>query len=318
MCCRDFKELQFNDLRYLMNQFHTHEEPMVLVRKHAVLISLNPLRAIVTANRLILVAPNGAESLLFVLHDYMKGIMEDSDTIISNSSHKSSPELRGYMAMLATITALHQQDYTALAAKIESSLYNFKSLQNITADMQDTLRVLKNAVLSQIIKIDSYRKLLKNLFKNEEDVALMNLSLLKERPHLYRKPLTLEVLNQQDDISNLLESYLMDYHAIGTKLEFLNAQIQSSEELVSFRLDMYRNDLLFVEMTLIIFMLALALGGFVTGAFGMNLNNGLPQDDPYIFWFLSLGLTVVLIGLTYVLIARYRLTGSVPATIVKD
>ena len=146
----------------------------------------------------------------------------------------------------------------------------------------------------------------------------MNLSLLKESPQLYRKPLTLEVLNQQDDISNLIESYLMDHHAIGTKLEFLKAQIQSSEELVSFRLDMYRNDLLFVEMTLIIFMLALAVGGFVTGSFGMNLNNGLPQDDPYIFWFLSLGLSVVLIGFTYVLIARYRLTGSVPATIAKD
>ena len=45
---------------------------------------------------------------------------------------------------------------------------------------------------------------------------------------------------------------------------------------------------------------------------GMNLDNGLPQDEPYVFWFLSLGLTVVLIGLTYVLMARYRLTGSVP------
>ena len=150
----DFKELQYNDLRYLMNQFHTHEEPMILVRKHAVLISLNPLRAIITADRLILVSPNGAESLLYILHDYMKGIIEDSDTIFSNQSHNSTPELRGYMAMLATITALHQQDYTALGAKIESALYNFKSLQNITADMQDTLLVLKNAVLSQIIKIN--------------------------------------------------------------------------------------------------------------------------------------------------------------------
>jgi hypothetical protein len=154
-----------------------------------------------------------------------------------------------------------------------------------------------------------------------------------------------QVLNQQDDISNLIESYLMDHHAVGTKLEFLKvrlaepflslsslprlssrtftvlkvrfaepysrqalrqgplsapgtspfsaplqpplgltpltlpslppfhfpqAQIQSSEELVNFRLDMYRNDLLFVEMTLIIFMLALAVGSFVTGCFGAS------------------------------------------------
>jgi hypothetical protein len=198
---RDVKELNYNDLRYLENQFHTHEEPLILVRKHAVLVSLNPLRAVVTADKLILVAPSGAESLLYVLHDYMRGIIEDSDTMFRNQGHKSTSELRGYMAMLATITALHQQDYASLATKVESALYNFKSLQNITADMQDTLRVLKNATLSQIIKISSYQRLLTLLFKNEEDLALMNLTLLKDKPYLYRKPLLDEVLNQQDDLS---------------------------------------------------------------------------------------------------------------------
>ena len=73
----DFKksvsEIQYHDLRYLENQFHTHEEPTVLVRKHAVLISLNPLRAIVTADRMILIVPDGADSLLHMLHDYMHG-----------------------------------------------------------------------------------------------------------------------------------------------------------------------------------------------------------------------------------------------------
>ena len=65
--------MQYHDLRYLENQFHTHEEPTVLVRKHTVLISLNPLRAIVTADRMILIVPDGADSLLYMLHDYMHG-----------------------------------------------------------------------------------------------------------------------------------------------------------------------------------------------------------------------------------------------------
>ena len=116
----------------------------------------------------------------------LPGIIDDSDTLFINPSHSSTAELRGYTAMLATITALHRQDYTILAGKVESALYNFKSLQNITADMQDTLRVLKNAVLSQIIKNDSYRRLLKALFDSPEDLAMMNLTLLKDKPHLYK------------------------------------------------------------------------------------------------------------------------------------
>ena len=70
---RSVSEIQYHDLRYLENQFHSHEEPTVLVRKHAVLISLNPLRAIVTADRMILIVPDGADSLLYMLHDYMHG-----------------------------------------------------------------------------------------------------------------------------------------------------------------------------------------------------------------------------------------------------
>ena len=71
---KNVSEIQYHDLRYLENQFHTHEEPTVLVRKHAVLISLNPLRAIVTADRMILIVPDGADSLLYLLHDYMHGM----------------------------------------------------------------------------------------------------------------------------------------------------------------------------------------------------------------------------------------------------
>jgi hypothetical protein len=46
---------------------------MILVRKHAVLISLSPLRAIVTADRVILSVPDGADALLYILHDYLNG-----------------------------------------------------------------------------------------------------------------------------------------------------------------------------------------------------------------------------------------------------
>ena len=80
---------------------------------------------------------------------------------------------------------------------------------------------------------------------------------------------------------------------------------------------MYRNDLLFVEMILIICMLALTVGSFITSSFGMNLTTGIPTDNPYIFWIFSIILTIMLMGLTWFLIARYRLTGSISSAIVK-
>ena len=44
-----------------------------MVRKHAVLIALSPLLAIVTADRVILSVPDGADSLLHILQDLLMG-----------------------------------------------------------------------------------------------------------------------------------------------------------------------------------------------------------------------------------------------------
>lgn len=44
-----------------------------MVRKHAVLIALSPLLAIVTADRVILSVPDGADSLLHILQDLLIG-----------------------------------------------------------------------------------------------------------------------------------------------------------------------------------------------------------------------------------------------------
>ena len=51
----------------------------------------------------------------------------------------------------------------------------------------------------------------------------------------------------------------------GTKLEFLRAQIHHTDELVSFRLDTFRNDLLIADVTLAIVMISLTVGTYVTG-----------------------------------------------------
>jgi Mg2+ and Co2+ transporter CorA len=81
---------------------------------------------------------------------------------------------------------------------------------------------------------------------------------------------------------------------------------------------MYRNDLLFVEMILLICMLSLTVGSFVTSSLGMNLNTGFLINNPLIFWVIAGVLTSLLISLTLYLMFRYRLTGSISATIVKE
>jgi hypothetical protein len=73
---KSIRELQYQDLRYFRYQLcNPYEEPSIFVRKHVVVLSMNPLRAIFTAERLYLVAPVGASALLYLIQGHMEGML---------------------------------------------------------------------------------------------------------------------------------------------------------------------------------------------------------------------------------------------------
>lgn len=67
------RKLRLHDLRNLEERFAVHDEPSIRVRRHVVLISMNPIRVVVLAGKAILIVPDGADSLLFLLQDHIHG-----------------------------------------------------------------------------------------------------------------------------------------------------------------------------------------------------------------------------------------------------
>eukprot|EP01035_Chromulina_nebulosa_P022382 gene22382-28978_t len=86
-------------------------------------------------------------------------------------------------------------------------------------------------------------------------------------------PLANEFLNSHEDIEELLESYLMDYNLLESKIESLIVQIQSAEELIMLRLDTSRNELMVVQTSMAILAAAITFSCYMTGVFGMSLDN---------------------------------------------
>lgn len=70
--------IQHRDLRRLEYQFNPLGEPIVLVRRHAVIVSLDPLRAVIMADRMMLIIPSeGFEHVLDLLYKIMEGLQAD-------------------------------------------------------------------------------------------------------------------------------------------------------------------------------------------------------------------------------------------------
>lgn len=66
--------LRVRDLRRLDFHFNPIEEPSIWVRKHAVMFSVDPIRAIIMGTRIVIVVPpGGMDQILDILERYMRG-----------------------------------------------------------------------------------------------------------------------------------------------------------------------------------------------------------------------------------------------------
>lgn len=83
------------DMRRLVTPFSASNEPQLMVRRHVMLLNFDPLRAVVLRDRVLVLVPDGADSILIHLEKRVRGgIAEiENDVFGSMVSGKSSEHL---------------------------------------------------------------------------------------------------------------------------------------------------------------------------------------------------------------------------------
>jgi len=64
------------DMRRLVTPFSASNEPELIVRRHVMLLNFDPLRAIILRDRLLILVPEGADSLLITIEKRVRGGLE--------------------------------------------------------------------------------------------------------------------------------------------------------------------------------------------------------------------------------------------------
>jgi hypothetical protein len=79
------------DMRRLVTPFSASNEPALLVRRHVMLLNFDPLRAIILRDRLLVLVPDGADSLLVKVERRVRGgAAEVEDSIFGGGSSVNS------------------------------------------------------------------------------------------------------------------------------------------------------------------------------------------------------------------------------------
>lgn len=81
------------DMRRLVTPFSASNEPDVIVRRHVILLNYDPLRAIIVRDRLLVIVPEGTDSLLINLEQRVRGgVSEIENSIFGTGSDYDSSE----------------------------------------------------------------------------------------------------------------------------------------------------------------------------------------------------------------------------------
>lgn len=241
--------------------------------------------------------PDGADSLLSLLQHYMQEwTKEEKDAATSNGDvdqqnqikdgePASQFEFHALEALLRTLKEWETVQYNAVNKTINQTLAYFKMGSLIPVEIQEKMRMLKNELSLLMNRVSASRRVIQELTEDDEEMALMNLTVLRNKPTLYRLPLTMEILTLHDRTEELLENYLIDFTSLETKIVLTKSQIQNAEESVSLRLDTSRNELLIANTALAVLACSIAFGAYITGVFGMNLDQTIylmPQPNSFV------------------------------------
>ena len=206
--------------------------------------------------------------------------------------------MRCYDAILASALALQLRQYDRNFSGSRELLSEFSNVTLISAASQEQMRLMKNRLNSMVAVLRAYKRLMTSQLDDDADMALMNLSILKDNPFLYTYPLSEDIIRMHELTETLLETYLRDLISVEMKLNTLKLQIQAAEELVSLRLDTSRNQLLIVDVAISTCALGVCLGAYIGSIFGMNLQSGI-EETPHVFTVvsvLSAVLSIAVIG----------------------
>ncbi|OWZ23292.1 CorA Metal Ion Transporter [Phytophthora megakarya] len=264
------------DIRKMENAFSVTNEPRIVVRKQSILISADPLRAIVLRDVCLVYVPDGADTLLSVLKAKFVETARDDDAPF---------EFRALEALLATLSRYFQSQYDQLSPVIVKALDGLMR-GGLNARELETLREFKNTINEFEAQVDGVRRVLMMLLDNEEDLRLLYLTKLYDEPTLLSELWTID----SEEIEVMIENYLQDIFSTRTKADLMQHRISNTESLVMMQLDSMRNYLLGVDLTFSIVVISLSVGTFIAGVFGMNLRSGLESADN---WFLGVVILTV-------------------------
>ncbi|ETW05837.1 hypothetical protein H310_03504 [Aphanomyces invadans] len=157
--------VHMRDIRKLDNVFSSSNEPSITVRRQAILVNCDPVRAVIMRDSCLVFLPDGADSLISHLKNNFK----------QHVGEAAAFEFAALEAILSTICRVFAMECEKVIPLGRSALDKMTKDESMIAELE-SLRSIKNAMSSLEAQLGGMRRLLMSLLENEEDLHMMYLT----------------------------------------------------------------------------------------------------------------------------------------------
>ncbi|KAK4236306.1 hypothetical protein C8A03DRAFT_35810 [Achaetomium macrosporum] len=242
--------------------------PHILVRPSAILLNLLHLKVLIKHDRVLLFDVYGSTSSYpqsAFMYD-LQGKLQQKQTAGANSLPY---EFRALEAVLMSVTAELEADFESVRDPVIRILSELED--DIDREKLRILLVLSKRVSTFEQKAKLVRDAIEELLEADDDLAAMYLT---EKTH--------DLFRGEDDhteVELLLESYNKICDEVVQEASNLVSSIRNTEEIIRAILDANRNSLMLLDLKFSIGTLGLAMGTFLAGLYGMNLENFIEETN---------------------------------------
>ncbi|XP_024964191.1 magnesium transporter MRS2-I-like isoform X2 [Cynara cardunculus var. scolymus] len=314
---------------------------ILISRERAIVLNLEHIKAIVTAEEVLLRDPSD-DNVIPVVEELRRRLpVANANRGDLSGQHdeageedESPFEFRALEVFLEAICSFHAACTTELETDAYPALDEFTS--KISSRNLDRVRKLKSAMTRLTARVQKVRDELERLLDDDDDMADLYLSrklssaspvsdsgaaswflgspTIGSKISRASRASVMTIHGDENDVEELemlLEAYFMQIDGTLNKLTSLREYIDDTEDYINIQLDNHRNQLIQLELFLSSGTVCMSVYSLVTGIFGMNIPYTWNDDHGYMFkWvvILSGGFSAVL----FLLIVSYaRLKGLV-------
>ncbi|KAI1504994.1 hypothetical protein F5X99DRAFT_370476 [Biscogniauxia marginata] len=242
--------------------------PHILVRPTAILLNLLHLKVLIKYNRVLLFDVYGSQAS-YPQSAFMYDLQGKLQQKSSQSSGSLPYEFRALEAVLQSVTQELEADFEAVRDPVIRILSELED--DIDRHKLRILLILSKRVSTFEQKAKLVRDAIEELLEADDDLAAMYLS---EKTHDLNRQ-----LDDHTEVEMLLESYHKLCDEIVQEAQNLVSSIRNTEEIIRAILDANRNSLMLLDLKFSVGTLGLAMGTFIAGLYGMNLENLIEETN---------------------------------------